>query len=77
VIHSKPLATLLPAALAVAGIVHLLFPRVLLRTARLGYDRLLAVEFHPRERAPRRVRAVGVLLLAAAVACRQSLADPG
>ena len=49
----------------VAGLVHLLVPRLLLRTAAVGYDTALAVEFEPRANASRRVRLVGVGLLAA------------
>jgi hypothetical protein len=49
-----------------AGVVHLLAPEWLLRTARVAYDRTLAVDFEPRENATRRVRLVGVLLLAVA-----------
>jgi hypothetical protein len=56
---------------ALAGVVHLLVPGLLLRTARLGYRLVLAVEFRPRDGARRRVRAVGMGLLALAAAIRR------
>jgi hypothetical protein len=49
---------------ALAGVVHLLVPSRLLATARWGYDRVLAVEFAPRPNATRRVRLIGLLMLA-------------
>jgi hypothetical protein len=52
---------------ALAGIVHLLAPEWLLRTARVAYDRTLAVDFEPRANATRRVRLVGVGFLVAAL----------
>jgi len=58
--------------LLLAGVVHLLAPRRLLRVARVSYDRVLAVEFTPRDGAARRVRLVGVLMcLAGAVAWKE------
>jgi len=51
--------------LVVAGAIHLLVPRLLLRIAAVGYDTALAVEFEPRANASRRVRLVGVAMLAA------------
>jgi NAD(P)H-hydrate repair Nnr-like enzyme with NAD(P)H-hydrate dehydratase domain len=63
--YSAPsLARLLGALATVAGVVHLLAPRALLATAASAYDRLLAVEFDPRDAAPTRVRAVGAVLVA-------------
>jgi hypothetical protein len=53
---------------ALSGLVHLLAPERLLTTAEWGYDRILAVEFQPRENATRRVRLLGLLALAVAVA---------
>ena len=47
------------------GAVHVLVPDLLLRSARSAYGFALDVEFTPRERAPRRVRAVGILSLIA------------
>ncbi|WP_049936651.1 hypothetical protein [Haloplanus natans] len=47
-----------------AGVVHLLVPARLLATARWGYDRVLAVEFVPRPNATRRVRLLGLLMVA-------------
>jgi hypothetical protein len=55
-------------ATALLGIVHLLVPGVLLRSARYGYDRVLDVEFRPRDGATRRVRLLGVLLVGVALA---------
>ncbi|MCL9814686.1 hypothetical protein [Natranaeroarchaeum aerophilus] len=53
------------------GVVHLLVPDRLLAIAGWGYDRLLAVDFDPRDDATTRVRLVGVLfLLAGAVLAR-------
>lgn len=63
-------------ALGAFGSVHVCFPRLLLRTARLAYGLVLDVEFTPRENAPRRVRVVGVLsLVLAAIGWR--VADRG
>lgn len=50
------------------GLFHLLAPRWLLAVAARSYDRLLGVDFEPRESAPWRVRAIGALLLAVGVA---------
>lgn len=58
-------------ALTVVGLVHLLFPGVLLQTARSGYDSVLAVDFEPRARATRRVRLVGVGCVAVGVTLRR------
>lgn len=55
-------------ATALLGIVHLLVPGVLLRSARYGYDQVLDVEFRPRDGATRRVRLLGVLLVGVALA---------
>jgi hypothetical protein len=49
-----------------AGLVHLAAPARLLVLAKWSYDRVLAVEFHPRENATRRVRLVGVVMLGSA-----------
>jgi hypothetical protein len=49
-----------------AGLVHLAAPARLLALARWSYDRVLAVEFHPRENATRRVRLVGVVMMVSA-----------
>ena len=48
---------------AFAGALHLLVPERLLGAAGWAYDRLLAVEFEPRENATARVRAVGLLFV--------------
>jgi hypothetical protein len=48
-----------------ASLAHFLVPGVLLRTAAWGYDRVLAVEFRPREHATRRVRLLGLVFLVA------------
>lgn len=59
----RTLLRALPLLGTLAGAIHLLAPDRLLATARWGYDRLLAVEFRPRENATRRVRLVGVAFL--------------
>ncbi|WP_324760293.1 hypothetical protein [Haloarcula montana] len=56
---------------ALVGVIHLLVPGLLLRTARFGYRTGLAVEFRPRSGARKRVRAVGVGLLALAAVVRR------
>ncbi|MFT4891783.1 MAG: hypothetical protein ACI9YT_002718, partial [Halobacteriales archaeon] len=53
--------------LLLTGVVHLLAPGRLLRVARVSYDRVLAVEFTPRDGASRRVRLVGILMCLAGV----------
>lgn len=58
-------ATTTGAALLVLGLVHLLLPASLLAAARAGYGRLLNVEFTPDPKAVRRVRLVGLVMLAA------------
>jgi hypothetical protein len=58
---------------ATVGLVHLLVPGVLLRTARWGYRRLLAVAFDPKPGAKRRVRLVGLAFLSLAVFLRRYL----
>lgn len=61
-----PVRTLLRAISVLgvlAGVVHLLLPEQLLSTARMTYDRVLAVGFEPRANATRRVRLVGLLFL--------------
>ena len=62
-IHATALLT------ALSGLTHLLVPDLLLRNASRGYDRVLAVDFEPREASTRRVRLLGVLSLAAAAVC--------
>lgn len=54
--------------LAALGVVHLLAPRVLLAVARGLYRAVLDVGFEPTERSPRRVRLVGVCMVAVGVA---------
>lgn len=46
--------------LVIAGIVHILAPRLLLKMAEKGYKMALAVDFTPNSRSTRRVRAVGI-----------------
>lgn len=50
--------------LAALGFVHLLAPRVLLAVARGLYWLVLDVRFEPTERSPRRVRLVGICMVA-------------
>lgn len=56
--------TTVGGGLIIAGLVHLLAPRTLLRTARRAYRRSLAVDFQRTGRTERRVRAVGLAMLA-------------
>jgi hypothetical protein len=63
------------AGTALAGLLHLLAPGVLLSVARAGYRALLDVEFTPQSAARRRVRVAGVGLLALAAAVRRYLDD--
>lgn len=63
---------LVPWGLGLAGLLHLLAPRTLLGVAAAAYDRVLAVDFDPRDGAVRRVRLVGLAFLAGAVAIARS-----
>lgn len=54
------------AVSALAGLVHLTVPDRLLKLASWSYDRVLAVRFHPRENATRRVRLIGAAMIASA-----------
>ncbi|WP_136716998.1 hypothetical protein [Halorientalis salina] len=56
---------------ALAGIAHLLVPTLLLDLASMGYDRVLAVDFEPRENATARVRLLGVAFVLAALVLRR------
>jgi hypothetical protein len=58
---------------ALAGVLHLLVPGLLLSMARLSYRWVLAVEFTPQKGARRRVRLLGVAFLAIAVVLKQIL----
>lgn len=65
-------------ALSALGVVHLLAPRVLLGVARGLYRLLLDIRFEPTARSPRRVRVVGICMIAtAAVLARLSGDDSG
>jgi hypothetical protein len=57
-------ATTTGAGLILLGLVHLMAPGPLLAAARTGYDRLLNVEFVTDPAAVRRVRLVGLVMLA-------------
>jgi hypothetical protein len=46
------------------GLLHVLLPELLVDAARLLYDLVLDVSFVPRDRTARRVRILGVVLLA-------------
>ncbi|MFC6903980.1 hypothetical protein [Halalkalicoccus tibetensis] len=48
----------------VAGLVHLLAPGLLIDAARYAYDRVLSAEFDGGRETNRRLRAVGLVLLA-------------
>jgi uncharacterized protein YjeT (DUF2065 family) len=52
------------AVLVLAGVVHLLAPRIATRTVATGYDLVLDVDFEVSERTPRRVRAIGLGMVA-------------
>jgi hypothetical protein len=70
-VPTRRLVRTVAALSAVVGVAHLLVPRHLLAAAQWGYDRVLAVDFRPREAAPRRVRLVGLgFVLTAALALR-------
>jgi hypothetical protein len=60
---------------ALAGVVHLLVPGLLLGAARWAYGLVLAVEFDPQPGAKRRVRMVGLAFLALAAMVRRCLLD--
>jgi hypothetical protein len=64
---------LLWTGMAIAGVLHLLVPGVLLSLAKVGYRRVLAVEFTPQDGARRRVRLLGVAFLAIAVVLKRIL----
>lgn len=57
-------ATTLGRGFVTAGLVHLLAPNALLAAARYAYKRFLAVDLDVDDRAERRVRAVGLAMLA-------------
>lgn len=57
-------ATAAGRAFIVAGLVHLLAPGTLIDAARYAYDRVLAAEFDGDPETERRLRAVGLVLLA-------------
>lgn len=64
---SLPTLLRLSAVLNVlAGVAHLAIPDRLLKLASWNYDRVLAVGFEPRPNATRRVRLIGVAMIAAA-----------
>jgi len=62
---------LLAIGAALAGVVHLLVPGLLLGVGQWAYGRLLAVEFDPKPGAKRRVRLVGVGFLLASFFLRR------
>lgn len=57
-------ATTTGAGLILLGLLHLLAPGPLLAAARAGYDRLLNAEFTADSGTTRRVRFVGLVMLA-------------
>ena len=65
--------TLLWVGAALAGVVHLLIPGILLRSGEIAYRWFLDVEFDPKSRAKRRVRLVGLGFLAVAAVLRRLL----
>jgi hypothetical protein len=64
---------LLWAGTALAGVLHLLVPGLLLSLARLGYRWVLAVEFTPTAESRHRVRLLGVAFLAIAAVLKRIL----
>ena len=58
---------------ALAGVVHLLVPGLLLWAGRWSYRLFLRVEFDPKPGAKRRVRLVGIGFLAVAAMVRRLL----
>lgn len=57
-------ATTAGGGLIAVGLAHLLAPGSLLTAARHSYKRLLTVDFDADERTERRVRAIGLVMLA-------------
>ncbi len=57
-------ASVVGGGFVVAGLAHLLAPKALLTAARYAYRWLLLADFDPDARTERRVRAIGLLLLA-------------
>lgn len=55
----------LGAVLVCVGLAHVLAPERMLALGEAPYDYLFAVNFDPREDAPRRTRAFGIALAAA------------
>ena len=62
-----PLLRLSALGAALTGLAHLLVPNLLVRSAEVGYDRVLAVDFEPREHTTRRVRLLGIVSVAVGV----------
>ncbi|EMA09481.1 hypothetical protein SAMN05443574_107162 [Haloarcula vallismortis] len=58
---------------ALAGVLHLLVPGLLLSLARLGYRWVLAVKFTPTAESRRRVRLLGVAFFAVAAVLKRIL----
>jgi len=58
---------------ALAGVLHLLVPGLLLSVARMGYRWVLAVEFAPTIESRRRVRLLGVAFLGFAAVLKRIL----
>ena len=57
-------ATTTGAGLILLGLLHLLAPEPLLAAVRVGYDRLLNAEFASDSGTTRRVRLIGLVMLA-------------
>jgi hypothetical protein len=68
--------TLFGLGLIAAGLVHLLAPDRLLRTARWGYDLALDVQFRRGPATTTRVRLVGVGMLLAGAGLLTGVASP-
>jgi len=72
-VHVEVPPRLLWVASALAGVVHLAIPGLLLRSGEYAYRWVLAVEFDPKPGAKRRVRLVGIGFLAIGAVLRRLL----
>ena len=61
----SPFVRIVGLGVVLAGVAHLLGPRALLWTVRVGYGRVLDVDFDPGENTTRRVRILGLAMVAA------------
>lgn len=77
---SEPSVTVSARAVAiiltVTGLAHLVVPGLLVRVASSCYRRVLGIRFEPTARTARRVRLVGLCMLAAGVLARRLGTEP-